>query len=244
MEVPNHLGGADCEDGRDFAQYYKSRYFGWVTAAGLTSAFIQRANTVSSFNIGVYNPATLQVEQIQTDFASICMNGRFGMPLLGNLPVGPTFVYQTWVPRRESIKGLSFSSSKLKFPMHGGISKTVPDVVAKYLDKTPALKGALLGTLFGSSEECKLAYGVYNKTYMLPQEAVRRLNSGELLGAALTPYVGLYVNDASHHIQILYRGLNVGELVPDGRYLVPRLNEEGYIYRRIIDAAIGAVING
>ena len=208
------FGGWDCEDMRDFVQYYRGRYFGYAEPG---DAVIRPAvyNQIAGGDLTIYlwDPATELVRTELQSQISLIKWGKFGHPILGNVNYGPTYTYLSATPLRESSKGLRVDSLKFNWPNHGRIGDGSPDIIDLYSVKTPAFGSIYNGTAgHRSVEQFKLMVEVYNRKYFTIPEAIKQLESGARIGCAVSHKLGLYTSAVGDKIQISYRGERVGEL--------------------------------
>ena len=78
-----------------------------------------------------------------------------------------------------------------------------------------------------------IAYRVYNPNMFTYQDLYHRLNQGELIGGAITPFVGMYVDEEHENILVCYKNKLIGYAEADRAFIAKpwkdyqdRINEE------------------
>lgn len=217
-QSPSLLGlgkKADCENGKDFVQYYQQRYFALAYPAGITPALIAGGDH-GTFVIHYLDPAnkTAKKEEVIT-FKDLKERGRFGHPLLGCTLWGPSYFYVQQHAYRESTKGLALNRLDVFMPRYG----KDPTFMA-YL-KTHPEHAIRFKSGYGSVEELQIADAIYNKT-LIPSftEAIRELNQGTRLGCNINNKLGFHLAEGhAEEIQVFYKNLHIGNLKDAGTFL-------------------------
>lgn len=234
------FSGLDCESMRDFSQYYRHRYFGIEGGSGkIFPARYITAPTPDSLHV-LYYTAGAGFKEERIAFKALAKVGKFGLPVLGNVDAGPTSVYISAPPKRESIKGLSLQSLDIKLLPHKGFTKTMPDLWSAYCKQFPTWEQVFRGQRDGENPEYEFIYEIFNRKYRDFRSAVASLESGERLACAISHKTSLYLSGGSDKIQIAYRGVPVGalEINRDGKGYVNITPTSEYL-RNLVNYDIG-----
>lgn len=239
------LGSFDCEDMRDFAQYYRGRYFGLLTEGGtIAPATLDRqTRQADHVSLSVYDPAGSRILPVDLTRRQLEERGRFGLPILGNVPIGPTFAYVFTAPKRESAKGLSLPNCTFKFPEHGGLSDKLRNVMDLFWHPESRQQQALRGEVFGQAEDREIAYAIYNRSYPTGLEAVQQLEQGDRLGVPVSHRLGLYLAGGKESIQLRFGTSVIGDVVPVGRGYRTTLKEESAYLQPLVSKILGEAFN-
>ena len=231
------FGDFDCEDSRDFVQYYRNRYFGYPLNDRIAPATHVAFENKETIVINVFDASTGQVRTERVPWVKFRMLGKFGHPILGNVDIGPTMAYTYSAPRRESVKGINMTACRLMFPKQNGWDARGQDVLGLFSRKdslfSVAYLGAGDGTYYQTLEEFKILEALYNRSFWRVGTAFRALADGDRIGCSITHKLGLYTTGEFDKIQILYRGHRIGdvdsdrrvELLPDHKYLLQTVTD-------------------
>ena len=209
----------DCEDSRDFGQYYRGRYFGISKGGRVRPALLNTVLPGDSFRVFEWDSTTKKSSPLTYDKNALATVGLFGCPILGNIQIGHTFAYASISPIRESLKGIAPTRMSVIFPKHGTPKDSKVSVMEYLINKNIQLRllwDSMPGH-FGSMEEFELMDYVFNRTYYKGYEAVELLTSGEKIGAAIDHNLGLYIDIYKPNVRIMFRGKDVGFIQIDSR---------------------------
>jgi hypothetical protein len=195
----------DVENQRDFYQYYKGRYFGYMGPDGkvlpaLISQSVSAPNGYVAFRY--YDPTDKLWKEADQPAALKDMGDgrfRFGAPILGTVSFGPTYAYVEGNSLRESIKGIAVTRLKAEVP-NGTF------IFQKYAAKHPELL-KMFGQYPYSVEEAELVLGIFNKSYYTWNESIQLLEMGERLGCPVSKHVGLYLDSDSPDILVGFKNM-------------------------------------
>lgn len=202
--------GMDVESARDFYQYYnRHRTFGWrnpeIHHTKITPSQLHRAEDDSTIGVMTTNPATFEPALLTTSWKVLRVSAVGGSPMLGNIPLGDTYVYLSKVARREPAKGFAVNETEGIFPdprycAQYALNKIIGLTKAsrQYASRIPIVSDIL---------NRYLTVNVYNREY--PESlsaALDLLESGNKVAIALSPDVGLYFKKGSTEIHVSFRG--------------------------------------
>jgi hypothetical protein len=207
----------DVESLEDLKQYYgTSRWFGMKSPDGaIRPARIRRfgaplieINTIVGGQITIEGELTNQY---------IRNNGVWGVPLIGNHPLGLSYVFLSRHARRESYKGLDVNNLKPWFPDNQGYAKTnLNKLIGKPTNVTLPVAGGL--------EECPKGYDIinhiFNPTYQSYSEVLLRMTRGEIFGAPINLCLGLHFCKGNPDIVLNYMDRKIGKVDGNGNIVL------------------------
>lgn len=205
------MGGLDCENLRDFSQYYRGRYFGMrpeiprFNGELLPCAFYQvlDKNNVAIFTI--LGPNQDPVAQ-QVSFDAIRRSGVFGHPFVAAVPWEISYVYVTQSAFRESIKGIGLERLNYHIPDYG--SKSVNAYFSKH--PLPNRDG-----IYATKEALTFVYHLLNRQQSGWREALHDLESGRKIGANISPTLGIHFIEGESDIFISHKTSQIGTVNSD-----------------------------
>lgn len=210
------LGGMDCESSKDFAQYYRNRYFAaapelfglsYPNSPGLLFTCGYYANEGGVLHIYYFNTITDSRELGRVSWEDLTKYGRFGHPLLGTIPHGPTYAYGMQTAVRESSKGLSTGRITWHIPQY-----MEDDVFRAYAKKHSDFYGIMNASHFCQSDEMKFISKIYNKEMFTWEEAIKDLQKGKRLGCNISNRAGIHFAEGEETILFSYRNQVVGKV--------------------------------
>jgi len=197
----------DCESLRDFWQYYRHQYFGLINPGGTIDVgyLADMSGDGRVIYIGKFDGKTA-IKPIALSWDNLKEQGLFGIPALGTIKFGPSYLYLSAHARRESIKGLALSR----------VDSTCPNyqfVFGVYGKNKPQYQKGLGGGHYSDVEELKTAYQIYNKHYFDWDVAVDQLMNGERLGCPISKHCGLFLDQDNPDIQLTYKQKKVAKVL-------------------------------
>jgi hypothetical protein len=126
--------------------------------------------------------------EIRTTWEQFKKSGGFGIPSLGLRNAGPTMLYYTSMPARQSNRGY------------------LPDYIRVH--EFDAWETRAIAKPRTSSWE--VAKEIFYPTFFTLKEAVKLLDDGQRIGCAITPNVGVYSSGHTDKAQITYKRKRIG----------------------------------
>lgn len=196
--------GIDCENIRDFLQYYpRGTYFGWPHSGVVAPALMSGEREKNSVQIHIYGIGGERLDSPLVPWASLVAGGVFGLPALGNTQIGATYVYIKKAAVRESYKGLRLSGIYGVWPdaeqgARAAVNKLLglPRASRDYAITFPMAVGKI---------DSEVIYNIYNPKRNSFRQAVAALESGSAIGVPLSLDVGLYLRRGDTRIRVSFR---------------------------------------
>lgn len=230
------LGPLDCENIRDFSQYYNRRYFAIKSDLLLGSNAPEDALYPAMYSGGTNNIALIfwmpnkGQGTLATTWDSLRVFGRFGHALLGTIPWKHSYAYLSQYAYRESVKG--FGPNRVYSWVPGELNSKV---VFAYKVKHPE---AHLPFVYktGPQIEMEAVYEIYNKRMYTWEEAIENLVCGRKLGCNISNKMGLFIQEGEPEIQVSYKDKVIGIVKPFLNEL--HLRYEWHFLRQVVQEQI------
>ena len=207
----------DVENFRDFYQYYRGggRWLGYMEESGFVSPinFLNSSNNGSELFVVKINQDGSSNE-ILSSWKAVMVNGVFGSPLVGNHPLGKSYLNFKRTAVRDSAKGLVLASIAQRIIDPEGYGKYNFNKTC-YGKKDGELASELTIERLISRGASSVISHVYNPVFKGYFEVLESMLAGDIFGAPLNHLLGLHFFHNSTTIKLVYGNIPIGAVSDD-----------------------------